>query len=274
MTSQVREFSVLMSVYAKENPIFFREAMASVLEQTLVPNQIVLVCDGPLTEELNRAALDMQAAIQDRLLIIRLKKNSGLGIALNEGIKHCTNEYIARMDTDDLARPDRFEKQIAFMSEHELDLCSGTVQEFSGQRENRTGIRKLPITHEEIVRYAKRRNPMNHPAVMMKKDAVEAAGGYRHMPLFEDYDLWIRMLQSGAKAGNLRDVLLDMRSGKGMYQRRGGVAYLKNTSQFFENLYLSGFISKFIYCQNVLIRSVVSVVPNVVRAFIYQKMLR
>lgn len=189
-------YSVLMSVYVKERPDYLRQAMESIRTQTVPTDDFVLVCDGPLNDELDIVIKEEQQKFGNVLHVKRLQENGGLGRALNEGLKICKNEIIARMDSDDLSRPDRCEKQLRlFMTIPDLDFSSGTVSEFESDPDNCTGKRALPITYEEIKRYSRKRNPMNHPCVMFRKTSVISSGGYREtFHLFEDYYLWIRML--------------------------------------------------------------------------------
>ena len=183
------KFSVLLSIYYKESPIYFRESLNSILSQTLRPSEIILVEDGLLTEELDNE-INRYLDLHPHLKIIPLSTNQGLGKALNEGLKHCSYDIVARMDTDDIAKPDRFEKQLAIFEKYsDIDVVGADISEVKS-------VRKLPELPDDIRQFAKRRNPINHPVVMFRKSAVLAAGGYRHFPLFEDYYLWIRMLMN------------------------------------------------------------------------------
>ena len=191
-------YSVLMSVYSKENPAWLKLAIESIQDQTLPTSDFVLVCDGPLTPELDGVIAEKHCQMGEILMVVRLEKNVGLGNALNEGIKHCRNELVARMDSDDIAYPDRCEKQVAIFNKYPIvSICSGTVMEFSKNPETINCKRVLPEKNKEIIEFAKKRNPFNHPCVMYKKSAVEAVGSYQHFYLLEDYYLWIRMLMAG-----------------------------------------------------------------------------
>lgn len=265
-------YSVLMSVYAKEKPEFFRAALKSIVQQSLKPSQIVLICDGPLPEDLNDVVREAEAA--GLVETLRLAENVGLGKALNEGLRYCRYEYIARMDTDDIARTDRCEKQLLYMIENDLAACSGWLEEFWNNPGDMQVIKKLPEKHEALRAYAKRRNPMNHPAVMARKTEIQRAGGYREMPYFEDYDLWVRMLENGCRIGNMPETLVDMRIGNGMYGRRGGLAYCGYIRRFYKSLKERGFIGNLTYIENVLMRCGVSLLPSSMRGKLYRKMLR
>lgn len=267
-------YTILMSIYAREKPAFFLAAMESIRNQTLPPDEIVLVCDGALTKELETAIAQAAIRFHDQLKIIRLENHVGLGAALNEGLKACHNEYVARMDTDDIACPDRCERQLSYMLQNNLSLCSGTIAEFYDDPNRITSLRRLPEGHDALVQFAKRRNPMNHPCTMFQKTSVEAVGGYRNMMLFEDYDLWVRMIQNGAKLGNCPWVLTLMRTGAGMYGRRGGRDYCRCIFRFFDSLYKNKFITRREFLENVMLRCAVSLTPVRLRSLFYRNVLR
>jgi len=268
------QYSVLMSVYFKEQPNNLRQAMESMRNQTVPTDDFVLVCDGPLNQDLDDVITEEQEKFGSVLHVHKLEKNGGLGNALNEGLKVCKNELVARMDSDDLSRPDRCEKQIALFSEFpDISFSSGTVtvSEFVTDPAHPTGKREVPITDEEIRTYSRKRNPMNHPCVMFKKSAVEKAGGYRETyHLFEDYYLWVRMLMKGYKAKNTRDVLLDMRSPADMYLRRGGKKYEQDMLRFHKWMLKSGWSSRSDYLTGAVPHAVVCVLPNGVRKLVYK----
>lgn len=208
-------YSVLMSVYYKEKPEYLKQSIESIQMQTLPTDNFVLVCDGPLTQELNDVIAEKEQEMQHVLNVIRLKKNGGLGNALNEGIKYCQNELVARMDSDDIAYPNRCEKQVdVFNTRPEVSVCSGIVEEFSTSYEIVDSKRIPPEKQEEIIEFAKKRNPFNHPCVMYKKSAVEAVGSYQDFYLLEDYYLWLRLLMAGYQGYNIQEPLLHMRAGK------------------------------------------------------------
>ena len=263
-----------MSVYVKEKADHLRMAIDSIWNQTVKTNDFVLVCDGPLTDELNAVIEKMQHE-HSELHVVRLEKNGGLGNALNTGIKECKNELVARMDSDDISRPERCEKQLAVFSTYlEVSIVSGIVEEFSTSTEVIEARRVLPEKQEEILTFAKKRNPFNHPCVMYKKSAVEEAGGYQDFYLLEDYFLWIRMLQKGIVGYNLQEPLLWMRAGSEMYKRRAGWKYAKSQKTLFKYMKDSGFISTGQYVTSILTRSASSLMPNGLRERVYKKILR
>ena len=272
---EYREYSVLMSVYHKEKPEYLKQAIESIQTQTLSTNDFVLVCDGPLNEQLDGVIATKQQEMGESLNVVRLAKNGGLGNALNEGIKHCKNELVARMDSDDIAYPDRCEKQIAVFNTHsEVIICSGIVEEFTTDPNTVDTKRVPPETNAEIVEFAKKRNPFNHPCVMYKKSAVEAVGSYQDFYLLEDYYLWLRMLMAGYQGYNIQEPLLHMRAGSEMYLRRAGWKYAKTQMRLFKFMKDSKFIGNSQYIKSCVIRSGSALAPNWLRKFMFEKVLR
>ncbi len=269
-----KKYSVLMSVYYKETPAFLQESIESMLRQTVFPDDFVIVCDGPLPEELWNVLQEFQKARPGLFQIVPLKTCQGLGNALNQGLSYCKNERIARMDSDDISMPERCEKQLLAMDREQADILSGSVYEFEGSLQNIRARRTLPQTAEEIRTYAQRRNPFNHPCVMYRKSAVQAAGGYRHCPFFEDYDLWARMLLLGKKGYNLAEPILYMRAGESMYARRGGISYGCLALKFRWKLKKMGISSTADFFVAGLGQFLVCLLPNKLRKIFYKKVLR
>lgn len=265
--------SVLMSVYGKEKAEYLKTALQSLYSQTHVPEEIVLVKDGPLTEELERVITEFVEE-KENLKVISLPESVQLGRALQEGLKHCTQELVARMDSDDVSLPQRFEKQLIFMEEHpELDVSGGWIEEFTDADE-KCGVRQTPVHPEEFRNYLKFRNPMNHVTVIFKKASVLEAGGYRHVPGFEDYDLWTRMLLQGKNFQNLPEILVEVRTNPDMYGRRGGMAYFKRNAAFRKKQYKRKVINLAEYFLSLCIAFLVAVQPTGLRRLVYQKILR
>lgn len=226
------KFSVLMSLYVREQPEFLRECLASLAAQSLAADEIVLVFDGAVTPQLEAVVQDFQAALP--LKIVRLPENVGLGRALNHGLQACSHEWVFRMDTDDIAVPDRFARQCAYLEAHpETALLGGQIAEFVDRPDAVHTCRKVPQTAAEIHRFARTRNPFNHMTVAYTQTAVRAAGGYHHHFVMEDYNLWLRMLAGGVCAANLADVLVYARTGAGMLARRRGWAYVQSEWQLY-----------------------------------------
>lgn len=270
----IHDFSVLLSVYKKEKPSFFQQCLDSIFSQTLLPNEIVLVKDGPLTIELEQIIEEYKLKYSI-LKVIPLSLNQGLGRALNEGVKYCSFELIARMDTDDIAKPNRFEKQIAiFEKMPEIDVVGAWVDEFEDNYNNVISTRRLPEFHKDIYQFAQMRNPINHPVVMFKKNAVLAAGGYQHFPLLEDYYLWVRMLKGGAKFYNIQESLLFFRFSASMLKRRGGWRYAINEMKFQYKMWKLNFISSGVLLKNMATHFIIRLLPNFLRIAFYRKFLR
>lgn len=272
---EYKEYSVLMSVYHKERPEYLKQAIESIQVQSLSTNDFVLVCDGPLNDELDAVIQTKQLEMGENLNVVRLAKNGGLGNALNEGIKHCKNELVARMDSDDIAYPDRCEKQIAVFNTHsEVSICSGIVEEFTTDPNTVDTRRVPPETNAEIIEFAKKRNPFNHPCVMYKKSAVKAVGSYQDFYLLEDYYLWLRILMAGYQGYNIQEPLLHMRAGSDMYKRRAGWKYAKTQAKLFKFMKQQGFIGNGQYIKSCVIRSESALAPNWLRKFMFERVLR
>ena len=268
-----KDFSVLMSVYHKENADYLRQSLDSVFNQTVRPKQVVLVEDGSLTDELNKVVADYSSRYPE-LQIVPLPENRGLGLALAEGILHCKYEMVARMDTDDIARVDRFELQLKeFEKNPNLDICGSHVLEFEGTMDNIVTKRRVPLTDEECKRYQRKRDAFNHMTVMYKKSAVLAAGNYQHCPLMEDTLLWVNMFKNGATAMNIDDYLVYARIGEGMYERRGGWAYYKKYKQARKRIYDTGYISWWDYTVTLMVQLVVALLPNSLRGGVFKHLL-
>jgi len=273
--SKYENYSVLMSVYYKENSEYLKQAIESIQAQTFPTDDFVLVCDGPLNQELDSVIKKKQQEMKNILNVVRLKKNAGLGNALNKGIQQCKNELVARMDSDDISYPDRCEKQLTVFNTYpEISVCSGIVEEFATNPKVVESRRVPPETHAEIREFAKVRNPFNHPCVMYKKPDVEAVGSYKDFYLLEDYYLWVRMIMAGYQGYNLQEPLLHMRAGTDMYIRRGGLKYAKTQEKLFRFMKNNGFISKGQYIKNCVIRGESSLAPNWLRKFVFEKVLR
>ncbi len=266
-------YSVLMSVYKKETPANLRESVTSMMKQTVPPSDFVIYCDGILTDELY---LEIERLKQKYSVInvVYNDINMGLGKALSSGLDYCKCDIVARMDSDDVAKPDRMKLQLEAFSRYDADIVSGTVEEFSGEISNITAVKSLPETDEEIKQYAKRRNPFNHPCVTFRKQQVYLAGNYEHCPYFEDYWLWVRMLGNGCKGYNVKETVLYMRSGEELYQRRGGFAYTKDALRFRRKMRENGYCGFSDYIVSCAAHIAFAVVPNRIRMFFYSKLLR
>lgn len=269
------KFSVLMSLYYKENPLFLEESLESIINQSLLPNEIVIIKDGELTKELDSVINKYSKQYSKLINVISLDENQGLGKALSIGIKKCKYDLIARMDSDDISKKNRFERQIKiFENNYEIDIVGSWVEEFEGNKNNIVSKRKVPKTNKEILNFAKFRNPFNHPTVMLKKQAVLKANNYKDFYLNEDYYLWLRMLKKGFKAYNIQESLLYFRVNKDTFKRRGGLKYAVQDIRLQNKILELGFINKFEYLKNIFTRPVSRILPNFLREYIYKNFLR
>ena len=269
------QYSVLMSVYYKENPEWFKTSIESMINQTVPTNDFVLIEDGELTEQLNEIVSEYSKKYPDIFRVVKLEKNVGLGPALAIGVKECKNELIARMDSDDISIKNRCEKQLKkFQDNPELDICGSSIAEFTGSIDNVRAYRVLPESNDEIQKYARRRNPFGHPSIMFKKSKVLEAGNYRSYYLCEDYDMWVRMIEHGAKCYNFQEPLVYMRIGEDFYKRRGGIKYLKSILKFKKEQYKNGFFSRKDYIISAGTSTVICLMPNKIRDLFYKKVLR
>ena len=216
-------YSVLMSVYKNDNPDFLKTALESIYEkQTRKPDEIVVVFDGKLTTELY-AVLDKFKENKENIVFYYPQDtNRGLGEALRIGSEKCTGDYIFRMDSDDISVPERFEKQIAYIEcNPDIDVLGTDIAEFDISPENeQMRLRVCPQKHNDIIRMGKRRNPMNHVSVCMKRSALEKCGGYETLLLLEDYYLWLKMIACNCKLENINEVLVYVRVGNGFESKR------------------------------------------------------
>lgn len=269
-------FSVIMSVYKSDNPIFFDRALNSITDsQTIVPDEIVLVVDGPVTDLINDV-IHKYKNKYNIFKIIRLEKNGGLGNALKIAIENSSFELIARMDSDDISLPTRFEQQLnCFEINPKIDILGGNITEFIGKEDNIVSQRLVPVSNDSIREYMKKRCAMNHVSVMYKKSAVQNAGGYQDWFWNEDYYLWIRMWLNGAIFANTGSVLVNVRVGKEMYQRRGGAKYFESEKGLQDYMLNHGMITYYTYIKNVMIRFLIQkMMPNRMRGWVFRMFAR
>lgn len=268
------KFSVLMSVYKNENPIYFRRAMDSVLQQTLQPSEIVLVRDGVVPDEL-QSVIDEYVEQYPMIKYCPLEENVGLGNALNIGLRQTTYEIVARMDTDDICIPERFEKQIRFLKDNpDIAVVGGQIVEFYDEESNITAKREVPLSDKQIKTFLKKRNPFNHMTVTFRKDSVLAINGYEELHFLEDYYLWCRLSQIGVSFANLNEVLVFVRTNEEMYRRRGGWAYFQSFRRLEKYKKSVGLINVFEYWKMMSIRFLQAVLPNRIRQWVYMRFER
>ncbi len=259
-----------MAVYDGDKADHLAEAIESVFAQTLSPSELVVVIDGPISAALEDTIGRFSRHVP--MNIVRISANCGLGAALSRGLLNCENEFVARMDADDICVPNRFEVQAkAFINDPGLDISGGCVSEFSVSPHLSTALRCPPISHKGIVCWSKLRNPFNHMTVMYKKSTVLRAGNYSPaFRYFEDYELWARLILAGARCGNVRDILVHARAGNAMLDRRRGVFYARQELRFALHLFRLGFISSWYFLVWAFVRVPLRLFPQSILFWIYR----
>ena len=272
-----RVFSVCTSVYKNDKPEFVRVALDSMLvNQSVKPSEIVLVQDGPVPEELQQVLQEYEAKYPDMMNVVRLEKNGGLGNALRLGVEKAKYDICARMDSDDICLPTRFEKQLAYLETHpECDIVGGQMTEFIDSPENIVGRREVPLSNEEIYEFMKSRCALNHVTVMFRKQAVLKAGNYQDWFWNEDYYLWVRMMMAKCQFANIPDVAVNVRSGADQYARRGGKKYFDSEIGIKRLMLKEGMITKSQFVINYIERFVIQLMlPNSVRGWVFRTFAR
>lgn len=235
-------FSVCMAVYHGDKAEYFEEALESVFRQTKMPNEVVLVVDGPVGDNINKVIKSF-SEMYDTFRIIRLEKNLGHAIARQAGLEAARYDYVAIMDSDDIAVPNRFEKQMAYLKAHpDVDVLGGQINEFVVNTDNIVGKRVVPLENGAIQVYMKSRCPMNQMTCIIKKESMMKVGGYQHWYCNEDYYLWVRMALDSMTFSNLPDTLVQVRVGMDMYARRGGWKYFKSEAKLQQYMHKKGII--------------------------------
>jgi glycosyltransferase involved in cell wall biosynthesis len=265
-------FALLISVYDGDRPAHLTRALRSAVDdQTVRPDQLIIVRDGPVRAELADCLDDIVATSQVPVTFVALECNGGLGPALDQGLAASWFDVIARMDADDIALPHRFEVQLPLIDD--ADIVGAGLLEFVADTDDIVGRRVPPLGSEEIARYARMHDPFNHPTVVYRRSAVQAAGGYGDLPLMEDYALFARMIHGGARAVNVAEPLIYYRVGQTAFKRRGGGALLRSELQLQRQFLRSGFISPAEYMRNVIVRGGYRLIPWWLRRAIYRPLV-
>ena len=266
--------SVLMSTYKNDQKEHLSEAIDSMLKQTLKPAEIVIVIDGEIPKP-NKKLLEEYKKAYGQIRTIELKKNMGLGLALRRGLQECKYNIIARMDSDDISRPDRLELEYKTLMAKGVDIVGSNITEFINEEGNMISKRKVPETDTSIKQYLKTRCPMNHMTVMFKKQSVLNAGSYEDFKYNEDYILWIKMYEKNMKFYNIQDTLVNVRIGKDMYARRGGIKYYRSEKAIQKYLSSHKIINRSTYISNCTKRFIMQVlVPSGLRGVLFRKFAR
>lgn len=273
----MEKFSICTSVYKNDKPEFVRVALDSMLvRQSEKPSEIVLVQDGPVPEELSTLLQEYEGIYPTIMHVIRLERNGGLGNALKLGVENAKYDICARMDSDDICLPNRFEKQLAYLQAHsECDIVGGQMTEFIDSPDNIVGRREVPLSNEEIYQFMKSRCALNHVTVMFRKEAVLKAGNYQDWFWNEDYYLWVRMMKVGCKFANIPDVAVNVRSGADQYARRGGKKYFDSEIGIKKLMLKEGLITRSQFVINYLERFIIQLMlPNSIRGWVFRTFAR
>jgi glycosyltransferase involved in cell wall biosynthesis len=264
-----------MSIYERENPKYFESALESILNQDLLPSEIVIVKDGPLTKNLDDVLTIYSQKYLALFHTISLPQNVGLGESLRVGVLNCKYDIVARMDSDDICHTERFKRQIEFLENNpHIDVVGSWIAEFEHSPNRVTSIRKVPTIHENIRDYAKFRNPINHMTVVFRKEAILKSGNYQVFSSFEDYYLWVRMLLSGIRFANIHETLVFVRIEDSMFNRRKGIEYLRKEIRFHKKMFTLGFITYREFLRNIAVRIPVRLVNTNFLKILYKKFAR
>ena len=276
MENKKYKYSVLMSVYKNDSPEHLKIALESIYEnQTIKPDEIIIVFDGILTNELEKVLNDFRGGKENVVKFIPQKENKGLGEALRIGAEKCTGDYIFRMDSDDISDNKRFEKQIAFIEKNpEIDVLGTDIAEFNDSIDEEMRLRICPENHDDIVKMSKKRNPMNHVTVCIKKEALEKCGSYETLLLLEDYFLWLKMIVSGCRLANINEPLVYVRVGNGFNKKRGSKERILGWKKLQEYMLENKLITKKESILNMIYIRGFVYTPACVKKIIYSKILR
>jgi glycosyltransferase involved in cell wall biosynthesis len=268
-------FSVILPTYANDDPAELETAIESVIDQTRVPDEILIIKDGELTSELESTVEQFETEHSSLVTSVQIPTNRGLGNALRTGVEEATYDYVARMDADDISVPTRFEQQIEFLTANpDVDIVGGYIDEFETDPSNPVARREVPTEHQEIKKMARFRSPMNHGTVIFNRKTALEAGNYRPVDRMEDYDLWVRMLLDEATFANIPEVLVNVRAGAEMYGRRGGWEYAREEIRTQTEFYRRGFISLPVFLFNSASRGGLRLMPNIIRQRVYRLIAR
>ena len=274
MTDEMKKYSVLMAVYKNDRPEYLVDAVESMLNQTVPPEQFVIVIDGPIGENLEEIVSKYEAD-SNLFSIVRLEKNGGLGNALNHGLLACRNDLVARMDADDISFPERCEKQLnAFGKNLDLIILGTQIKEFIGNPSNVVAARLVPTSFESIKKFARRRSPFNHPTVMYRKNAIEKIGGYPTLNRKEDLGLFISAVNKPYYSENLEETLLYYRTSEENQRRRKTWVNCKEYIQVMSVFFKKKEISVFDMAYVVLGQLIMYLVPSFITTKLSRLILR
>ena len=269
------QFSVLMPIYVKENPEYLAMSLDSILiNQTVVPSEIIIVEDGPLNLELDKVLLNYQNNFPEIFKVFKLKENKGMGFAMNYGLNKCSYEWVLRMDSDDIAIPTRFEQQINIIKNNDYDVIGSSISEFNYEVNDLNQLRIMPEHHHQIINFLKTRNPINHMTVAFRKSKAIDAEGYWNKRYFEDYNLWYEMYKIGAKFYNIQTPLVHARIGNNMIARRSGYSYYQYEKKLMTKFLSDKFINIYEYRFIMGLKYILRILPVPLLKLIYKSFLR
>ena len=266
-------FTVVMSVYHADNSALFKKAVDSLLNQTVIPTEIIIVLDGPVGAEINEV-LNNLIEENNVIKVIKIEENMGLAYARKLAINAASNELIAVMDSDDVCVKDRFEVQIRELSDGKTDVVGGWIEEFNVHPGDQGFIRKTPIEYDDIYRLGKWRNPINHVTLMFKKSSYKKIGGYSELLANEDWEMISRMLVNGIIVRSIPQVLVHVRGGSNMIARRRSSRQFWGEMKAFRLMYKCNYLNLSHLIANVSLRTVIRVLPVSFTAFLYKYVLR
>jgi glycosyltransferase involved in cell wall biosynthesis len=269
------KFSVLMPVYVKESPDFLAQSLESILvNQSVLPNEVIIVEDGPVTHEI-KSVLDYYFnKFPDLVHCFQLKKNMGMGYAMNYGLNKCKYEWVFRMDSDDISRPNRFKAQILIIQQNKYDVIGSSINEFNQNVGDINQVRILPENQHEILRMMKYRNPINHMTVAFNREKAIEAGGYWENRSLEDYNLWYEMSKTNSNFFNIQEVLVDARIGNNMFTRRTGFKYFLIEYELLKKFKQDGFINSHQFYLIFFMKLIARIIPVFLLEKIYKNFLR
>lgn len=268
-------YSVLISVYNKEKSYFLNKALNSLVNQTLIPGEIIIVKDGELTTELEEVIDAFCFEEKTKVKVLNLKKNVGLGKALELGLLETNFDIVARMDSDDISYENRFKLQYEFLSDNKhIDIVGSNIDEFHKDFKVVDNMRIVPENHDDISKRMKWINGMNHVTVMFRKKAIIDSGNYNSFNGFEDYHLWIRMILNNKKFYNIQKSLVAVRIGNDMIGRRKGLSYFKTEWRFIRFLKEKNYISTIEMIVSGGSKFIVRLSPRFIILFFYKYVLR
>lgn len=270
----MENYSILTTLYKNDSPEFLKQSIDSMLAQTVLTNDYVIVADGPLTEELDEVLVGYENT-HNFFNIVRLSENGGLGVALREGLKYCKNDLVARLDADDLSMPTRCEKQLAlFDSDPDLVIVGSDMYEFDSNPDEITDLKHMPSSPEQIYKYAKRRNAFNHSSVMYRKSVIEEHGSYSTMRRSQDIELFSKILYAGCKCRNINEPLIKFRCGDTRVKRKKKWSNVKSDLRIFKNNYKMGYAGFGDYLYVVITQIGFFILPTKLAGYLYMKLFR